>query len=97
MSTHNLCFVQKCEKYQRLFLFENFQFLEVKFSIYLNRHAFVMIFFFYFRESASHSNETREAPPTRLTSAWTEVTSSTVQQPSVTPSNNQGKLYIQNS
>ena len=28
-------------KYQS-FLFENFQFLEVKFSMYLNRHVFVM-------------------------------------------------------
>ena len=26
----------------RVFLLENFQFLEVKFSIYLNRHVFVM-------------------------------------------------------
>ena len=33
MSTHNLCFERKYEKYQS-FLFENFQFLEVKFSIY---------------------------------------------------------------
>ena len=41
MSTHNLYFEQKYEKYQS-FLFENFQFLEVKFSIYLNRHVFVM-------------------------------------------------------
>ena len=41
MSTHNLCFEQKYEKYQS-FLSENFQFLEVKFSIYLNRHVFVM-------------------------------------------------------
>ena len=40
-STHNLCFEQKYEKYQS-FLFENFQFLEVKFSIYLNRRVFVM-------------------------------------------------------
>ena len=40
-STHNLCFEQKYGKYQR-FLSENFQFLEVKFSIYLNRHVFVM-------------------------------------------------------
>ena len=40
-STHNLCFVQKYEKYQS-FLFENFQFLEVKFSIPLNRRVFVM-------------------------------------------------------
>ena len=39
MSAHNLCFVQKCEKYQR-FLSENFKFLEVKFSIYLNRRVF---------------------------------------------------------
>ena len=40
MSTHNLCFEQKYEKYQ--FLSENFQFLGVKFSIYLNRPIFVM-------------------------------------------------------
>ena len=36
MSTHNLCFQQKYEKYQE-FLSENFQFLEMKFSIYLNK------------------------------------------------------------
>ena len=42
-SAYNLCFEQKCEKYQ--FLFEKFQFLEMKFSIYLNRHVFVMIVF----------------------------------------------------
>ena len=41
-STHNLCCEQKYEKYQ-IFLFENFMFLEVKFSIYLNRRVFVMI------------------------------------------------------
>ena len=41
MSTHNLWFEQKYEKYQEL-LSENFQFLEVNFSIYLNRHIFVM-------------------------------------------------------
>ena len=40
-STHNLCFEQKFEKYQS-FLPENFQFLEVKFSIYLNWHVCVM-------------------------------------------------------
>ena len=40
---HNLCFEQKCETYQS-FLSENFQFLEVKFSIYLNRRVFVMEF-----------------------------------------------------
>ena len=41
MSTHNLCFDQKYVKY-RNFLSENFHFLVVKFSIYLNRHVFVM-------------------------------------------------------
>ena len=41
-STHNLCFEQKYEKYQS-FLPENFQFLEVKFSLYLNRLVFVMV------------------------------------------------------
>ena len=40
-STHNLCFKQKYEKYQS-FLPENFRFLEVKLSIYLNRRVFVM-------------------------------------------------------
>ena len=42
MSTHNLCFEQNYEKYQS-FLSENFQFLEVNFSLYLNRRVFVMI------------------------------------------------------
>ena len=41
MSTHNLCFEQKYEKYQS-FVPEIFQFLEVKFSLYLNRRVFVM-------------------------------------------------------
>ena len=41
-STHNLCFDQKYEKYHIFFLSENSQFLEVKFSIYLNRRVFVM-------------------------------------------------------
>ena len=40
-STHSLCFEQKYEKYQN-FLSENFHFLVVKFSEYLNRHVFVM-------------------------------------------------------
>ena len=34
----NLCFEQKYEKYQ-IFLIENFQFLVVQFSVYLNRHV----------------------------------------------------------
>ena len=38
---HNLCFEQKYENY-RSFVSENFQFLEVKFSIYLNRRVYVM-------------------------------------------------------
>ena len=41
MSTHNLCFEQKYEK-NHIFVTENFQFLEVRFSIYLNRHVFIM-------------------------------------------------------
>ena len=38
---HILCFEQEYEKYQN-FLSENFPFLIVKFSIYLNRHVFVV-------------------------------------------------------
>ena len=41
LSTHNLCFEQKYAKHQE-FLSENFQFLMVKFAIYLNRRVFVM-------------------------------------------------------
>ena len=41
MRTHNLCFEQKYEKYQN-FSSENFHFLVVKFSIYLNWRVFVM-------------------------------------------------------
>ena len=40
-STHNLGFELKYEKYLS-FLSENFLFLQVQFSIYLNRHVFVM-------------------------------------------------------
>ena len=40
-STHNLCLVKKYKKY-RIFLSDNFPFLVVKFSIYLNRRVFVM-------------------------------------------------------
>ena len=43
MSTYNLCFEQKYEKYQN-FLSENFYFLVVNFSVYLNRHIFIMRF-----------------------------------------------------
>ena len=42
MSTHNLCFEQKYEKYPIFFLSENFMFFEVKFSLYLKRPVFVM-------------------------------------------------------
>ena len=41
-STHNICFEQKYEKKYQSYLSENFQFLEVNFSIYLNRRVFVM-------------------------------------------------------
>ena len=40
-ATDNLCFEKKCENYQ-IFLSENFPFLVVKVSIYLNRRVFVM-------------------------------------------------------
>ena len=43
-STHNLCFEQKYEKISD-FLFENFHFFMVKFSVYLNRRVFVMFSF----------------------------------------------------
>ena len=43
MSTYNLCFEQKYEKYLN-FLSENFHFLMVKFSVYLNRRVFIMTF-----------------------------------------------------
>ena len=45
MSTHNLCSEQKYEKYQN-FSSENFHFLVIKFSVYLNRRVFVMSRFF---------------------------------------------------
>ena len=40
-STHILYFAQKYENYQS-FLSVNFEFLEVKFSVYLNRRVFIM-------------------------------------------------------
>ena len=42
-STNIPCFEQKYEKMSEVLLSENFQFLEVKFSIYLNRCVFVMV------------------------------------------------------
>ena len=41
-STRNLCFEQKYEKYQSILPKKKNRFLEVKFSIYLNRRVFVM-------------------------------------------------------
>ena len=46
MSTHNLCFEQIYEEYQN-FLAENFHFLVVEFSVYLNRRVFVMCVLFF--------------------------------------------------
>ena len=40
-NTHNLCFEKKYEKYQN-YLSENFPFLVVQFSVYLNRPGFIM-------------------------------------------------------
>ena len=46
MGTHNLCFEQKYENTCISdYLSEKFQFLVVKFSIYLNRRVFVMLRF----------------------------------------------------
>ena len=53
MSTHNLCFEQKYEQYQNFYL-KNFQFLVVKFSIYLNRRVFVMVGCSVFGPVATH-------------------------------------------
>ena len=41
MSTHNLCFEQKFEKYQNFFI-RKFHFLVLKFSVYLNRLVLVI-------------------------------------------------------
>ena len=41
MSTHNLCFEQKYEKYRSFYL-NFFEFLEMKSFVYLNRHVIVM-------------------------------------------------------
>ena len=41
MSTHNLCFEQKYEKYLN-FCLKIFNFSVINFSVYLNRHFFVM-------------------------------------------------------
>ena len=42
MSTHNLCFEQEFEKYQK-FLSENYSFFfPIKFPIYFNRRVFIM-------------------------------------------------------
>ena len=44
MSTHNLCLSRNMiKKKNQSFLYENFQYLEVKFSIYLNRRVFVKL------------------------------------------------------
>ena len=42
-------------KHIRFFLYENFQFLEGKFSIYLNRRVFVMVFSFNVRTFCIHA------------------------------------------
>ena len=42
-STHNLCFEQKCGKYQSFLSEKKISFFKVKFSIYLNRPVFVMV------------------------------------------------------
>ena len=51
------------------FLSENFQFLEVKFSIYLNRRVFVMAFFF---KDCSNKGDTAERRGVSLTGSSVE-------------------------
>ena len=58
-STNYLCFEQKYEQYQSFIYLKIFSFLEMKFSIYLNRRVFVMKIF---RKYHSH-----EAQPSRCT------------------------------
>ena len=80
MGTHNLCFEQKYEKYQS-FLPDNFQFLQVKFSIYLNRRIFVMLYRFdgfgprntkmCLRAYADNEGPDKPAHPRSLISAFT--------------------------
>ena len=48
-STHNLYFEQKYEKCQN-FLSENFQFLVVKFSLYLYRHVLSLFAFMHIND-----------------------------------------------
>ena len=50
MSSHNLYFEQKYEIYLN-FLSENFHFLVVKFSVYLNRHDFLIYKHLMYRDS----------------------------------------------
>ena len=50
MSTHKLYFEQKYEIYL-IFLSENFHFLVVKFSVYLNRHDFIIYKHLLYRDS----------------------------------------------
>ena len=63
MSTHNVCFEQKYENYQ-IFLSENFHFLVVKFSVYLNRHVFVMCCGNHLKQymSINYSNSVEDHP-----------------------------------
>ena len=56
MSTNDLCFEQKYEEYQN-FLSENFHFLVVKISVYLNKHVFVMFLFDFLGSSSDSSRK----------------------------------------
>ena len=62
-STYNLCFEQEYEKYQN-FLFENYQVLVVKFSVYLNRRVFVMVIrrAGYYHKKASRYYDDMQSP-----------------------------------
>ena len=56
MSNHNLCLSRNMKKMSE-FLSENFHFLVVKFSVYLNRHIFVMTVSFVTQEFSATETE----------------------------------------
>ena len=66
-NTHNVYFEQKYEKYQSFYL-KNFQFLEVKFSIYLKRRVFVME-----EDALCAGNQTRSHKSCVLCTKWWQI------------------------
>ena len=69
----------------------------MKFMITFKKLFRIINLHVYFRLSHSRSNESREAPPTRstVTSAWTDITSNSTQQPLMTSSLKEGIVELQ--